>query len=354
MARKFGLLSVTTAAATLLAAASASSAVPGQLTEQGRLLDTSGVPATGSVSIVFALYDGATGGTALWTETQNITLDDGYFSARLGDATAIPASVFSGATRYLGVKVGADAEMTPRQSIVSVPYALMANNAVGDITPTSVSVNGTTVIDSSGAWVGGGGVTGPAGPIGPTGPAGSVGPTGPTGPPGPVGIIGPSGPLGPPGATGPTGPTGADGAAGAQGPAGPTGIVATAAFNGPGPFSLVLSDLTWSFVGPTATVTVTAGQRLTGAAVASIGAAAADFVGFAVCYRIQAGGTVTPFSGNSWVASELQTTATAVPAAGSVTPAANTYLVGACAIGAFNPVTINNNDYVNGWVQVTN
>lgn len=353
MARKFGLLSVTTAAATLLAAASASSAVPGQLTEQGRLLDTTGTPQTGSVSIVFSLYDAATGGTALWTETQNITLDDGYFSARLGDATAIPASVFSGATRYLGVTVGADAEMTPRQSIVSVPYALMANNAVGDITPTSVSVNGTTVIDSSGAWVGPGGIgaTGPTGPQGPTGPAGADGATGPAGATGPIGATGPTGPTGPGGLAGPPGITGATGA---TGPAGPTGIVSTAVFNGSAGFTINLSDITWSFMGPTATVTVATGQRLTASAVAALGADVADYVGVAVCYRIQAGGTVTPFVGNSWVGSEIQTWTTAVAASGSATPAANTYLVGVCGIGGFNPVLLNNNDYVNGWVQVTN
>jgi hypothetical protein len=80
-----------------------------------------------------------------------LTLDAGYFSARLGETTPIPASVFAGGKeRYLGIAVGADPEMSPRQTIDSAPYALVSDNAVGDITPTSVSVGGTTVIDSSG------------------------------------------------------------------------------------------------------------------------------------------------------------------------------------------------------------
>lgn len=224
MARKIVISSVAALLGTVLAATTASAAVPSFLTEQGRLLDASGSPATGTVSITFAVYDSLAGGTALWTETQSISLDDGYFSARLGESTPVPSTVFGGATRYLGVKVGSDAEMVPRQTLGSVPYALLSNNAVGDITPTSVSVNGTPVIDATGAWVGA-----PTGLVGPTGPAGSAGPTGPAGvagPTGPAGAVGPAGPAGPAGAVGPPGPTGAagpQGPAGVQGPVGPAG-----------------------------------------------------------------------------------------------------------------------------------
>jgi hypothetical protein len=65
----------------------------------------------------------------LWTEEQDITLDDGYFSTELGTITAIPADLFDGSKLYLGVTVGNDDEMTPRQTISSVPYALLAGAA---------------------------------------------------------------------------------------------------------------------------------------------------------------------------------------------------------------------------------
>lgn len=163
----------------------ASALVPDVLTEQGRLLDNNGAPLAGTVAITFTVYDAATGGTALWTETQSVTLDGGYFSARLGETVAPPASAFSGAERYLGVTVGNDAEMTPRQTLDSVPYALVANNAIGDITPTTVTVAGTQVIDTMGNWVGPKsglvGATGPQGAQGAQGPAGPAGPTGPAG-----------------------------------------------------------------------------------------------------------------------------------------------------------------------------
>jgi hypothetical protein len=117
----------TALAALVLVLGSVAEAAPAFLTQQGRLLSTAGVPMTGTLSFVFTIYDAPTAGASLWTETQSITLDDGYFSAKLGQTTAIGAAVFDGTERYLGVKVGTDAEMTPREGVRSVPYALSAN-----------------------------------------------------------------------------------------------------------------------------------------------------------------------------------------------------------------------------------
>jgi hypothetical protein len=109
---------------------SAFAAVPATLTQQGRILDaTTGDPVSSKLKIVFNVYADAKGGTALWTEEQNITLDDGYFSAQLGSVTPIPGTVFDGTVRYLGVTVGADDEMAPREAITSVPYAWNAASA---------------------------------------------------------------------------------------------------------------------------------------------------------------------------------------------------------------------------------
>src|SRR5687767_10214583 len=79
-----------------IAAATPSTAdVPRRLTEQGRLFGVDGEPVTGTRSFVFAIYDVAEGGTALWIETQpEVPFDDGFFSVELGAITPIPASVF--------------------------------------------------------------------------------------------------------------------------------------------------------------------------------------------------------------------------------------------------------------------
>jgi hypothetical protein len=239
MKRILSTLFVSAAAIAAIMASTRTSAadVPNVLTQQGRLFDTQGNPLNGAQQFVYSIYESSTATTPLWTETQTVTLEDGHFSIRLGETTALGTSVFDGATRYLGVQVGTDAEMTPRQPLASVPYALMANNVIGNITPTSITINGTQVIDSTGAWVGpGSGLVGPTGPTGPAGADGAIGPAGPTGPQGVDGPIGPTGaigPQGPQGVAGPIGPTGAIGPQGPQGVAGPIGPTGAIGPQGP-------------------------------------------------------------------------------------------------------------------------
>ena len=128
-----------------------SAVVPPGITQQGRLLDSDGEPVTGEVTFTFTIYDEATEGNELWTAEQEITLDDGYFSTRLGGTGApFPDDLFDGSDLFLGVAVGSDDEMTPRQTLGSVPYAHMANNVNGDITPASVTVNGVEVVTADG------------------------------------------------------------------------------------------------------------------------------------------------------------------------------------------------------------
>ncbi|MDD2806052.1 MAG: hypothetical protein PHV33_10895, partial [Elusimicrobiales bacterium] len=114
-------------------------AAPSYINYQGRLVDATGNPLSGTYSIVFSVYNDPTAGTpgtALWTETQpTVTVDNGIFSAKLGSVTSLPPSVFSGDTRYLGVKIGADAEMLPRTELLSVPYAIYAASAASVGTP---------------------------------------------------------------------------------------------------------------------------------------------------------------------------------------------------------------------------
>ncbi len=92
---------------------------------QGRLTDASGSPISGSRSVTFALYSVASGGAAIFSETQSVTVANGLFSVSIGSATVggVPATAISAGPLYLGIKVEADAEMTPRQQLGSVPYA---------------------------------------------------------------------------------------------------------------------------------------------------------------------------------------------------------------------------------------
>ena len=93
---------------------------------QGRLSNpTTGEPvADGSYIMTFRLYDAASGGSTLWTETEDVSVQGGLFSTALGDTTALNQSLFNGQALWLGIKVDADVEATPRQQVLPVAYAL--------------------------------------------------------------------------------------------------------------------------------------------------------------------------------------------------------------------------------------
>jgi len=88
---------------------------------QGRLTDASGNPVPNdSYSIKASLYDVSVGGVARCFDTDTVAVTNGLFNMNMDSCTA---SDINGDRLYLGIKVGADAEMTPRQEINAVPYA---------------------------------------------------------------------------------------------------------------------------------------------------------------------------------------------------------------------------------------
>ncbi|MGH7600359.1 MAG: hypothetical protein ACREOI_28740, partial [bacterium] len=104
---------------------------PQLMNYQGYLTDpaTGLAKADGSYQMVFSIYNAPTGGSAIWTETQLVKTQNGLYSVLLGSTTPLAAAMFTGAEKYLGLKVGDDAEMVPRKRIVSVAYALMTEQA---------------------------------------------------------------------------------------------------------------------------------------------------------------------------------------------------------------------------------
>lgn len=106
--------------------------VPHLLQFAGTLKDAAMRPVTGAASVTFAIYSDQDGGTALWSETQNVLADaNGHFNVLLGGATVngIPAELFgTGQSRWLGISTARSAEM-PRVLLASVPYALRAADA---------------------------------------------------------------------------------------------------------------------------------------------------------------------------------------------------------------------------------
>jgi hypothetical protein len=192
------------------------------------------------------------------------------------------------------------------------------------------------------------------------GARGPRGATGATGSQGAQGLKGDTGLQGSKGDTGTTGPqglkgdTGASGATGETGPQGPSGVVTTVTFVGsideiPGDSGLV-------FAGPTATVTTTADQRLTGAAEAPLysgDSTAASFY-YGLCYQSHGGGgLLTNFASTGSLVYADPSDPRVITATASVVPGAGTWNVGFCVYNMFSQ-KIESNSVVNGWVQVTN
>ncbi len=99
---------------------------PRLISYQGVLNSASGVPIAGSVSFAFAIYEAATGGAALWSESQTLSVVNGVFNVQLGAVSSLPLSLFARDVLYLGIRAGADQEMVPRQRMTSTPFSMRA------------------------------------------------------------------------------------------------------------------------------------------------------------------------------------------------------------------------------------
>jgi hypothetical protein len=104
------------------------SQTPQLINYQGILTDNAGAEITGTRSIQFLIYDAATSGSLLWSETQSVDVEDGLFNVLLGSVVPIPYELFETPDRYLAIKVEADNEMLPRQRLTSVGYAFQSMN----------------------------------------------------------------------------------------------------------------------------------------------------------------------------------------------------------------------------------
>ncbi len=101
----------------------AMAAVPQLINFQGILRDGSGNPVVnGNYSVRFRIYDDPTVGNVLWSESTSVSTNNGLFTVLLGAVIPVPDTAFNNPDRWLGIKVGGDAEMAPRQKLTSVGY----------------------------------------------------------------------------------------------------------------------------------------------------------------------------------------------------------------------------------------
>ena len=88
-------------------------------TERGEVSDSTGTPLDSvKINFTFALYSLPGGGAPLWSESQPLTPAKGMFSAVLGSVTPIGTDVLTTTPLFLGITLGADTELTPRQQVM--------------------------------------------------------------------------------------------------------------------------------------------------------------------------------------------------------------------------------------------
>ena len=111
-----------TLAMLLLVTTALFSQTPSTISLQGVLREATGAATTdGQLAMTFKIYDVLIGGTALWSETQTITVTNGVYSAQLGASTAL--NINFSQQYYVGVTVGGT-ELAPRMVLTAAPYAM--------------------------------------------------------------------------------------------------------------------------------------------------------------------------------------------------------------------------------------
>ena len=112
--------------------------LPREMNYQGVLRDENGNPIDGSHDLTFTIYRKGFlpfplrwTWTAVYSETQNVQINNGLFNVVIGSEEPLDPGDFDGITPFvsdleLGVKVDGGDELTPRVELLPVPYAFRA------------------------------------------------------------------------------------------------------------------------------------------------------------------------------------------------------------------------------------
>ncbi|MFZ0389146.1 MAG: hypothetical protein WAN36_01710 [Calditrichia bacterium] len=104
--------------------------IPETISYQGLLTDGSGVAVPdGTYNLTCRIYPAASGGNALWTETQSVTTEKGVFNTILGSVN--PLSLPFNQKYWLGISIDGGTELTPRIELTSSPYSLNSPGSDG-------------------------------------------------------------------------------------------------------------------------------------------------------------------------------------------------------------------------------
>ncbi len=130
---------------------------PRILAFQGKLSDSGNNPITTATPLRFAIYNNnsSSGSALLWQEVQTVNPDtNGMFKTQIGQENPISSSIFTdNPALYLGMTIGRDNELQPRQELATVSYSNDAQQLQGLLPITTNSAGTSNVIlalDSAG------------------------------------------------------------------------------------------------------------------------------------------------------------------------------------------------------------
>jgi hypothetical protein len=128
------------------AAAASAFAILQQINYQGNLNSATGVPLDTAIAVNFNLYADSLSGPSLWSDAHStVSVVHGLFNVSLGQVSNLDPGLLSRSSLWLGVRVGGDNEMSPRNQILSDGYAFRVGTvdgaADGNIT-SDVNISG--------------------------------------------------------------------------------------------------------------------------------------------------------------------------------------------------------------------
>lgn len=137
------------------------SVIPSKISYQGVLTDNAGVPQNGTFTMTFGLYTTPTGGSPLWSETQNtVQVTNGIFNVLLGSNT--PINVAFDVPYYLAVSVQGTA-LLPRIELASSGYSFNTARIQGRSVSSSSPSSGQVLKWTGSEWAPGTDETGSGG-----------------------------------------------------------------------------------------------------------------------------------------------------------------------------------------------
>jgi len=133
----------------LLTVSAANAAMPQTISYQGYLKDgVSGAPVSSQVTLTFRLYDSLQAASPVWLEVLEVTPQNGIYSVQLGTNTPLESSLLASTALYLGLQVGSNPELTPRQQILSVPFAMRAASA-DSVDPATIVIDASQIVSGT-------------------------------------------------------------------------------------------------------------------------------------------------------------------------------------------------------------